>query len=214
MTKLKGLSALLISGSIFFSSCATICGGSKYNANIVVNEKPNARIFYHGREIGTGKATVLTKRKDANKFSFSVKEDNCEEQVYKFHSRTFRGWAMVGSIVTWTVSVNGVPVLPIGLIIDLSNGSLWKPNVYEKNIRKQNYKNFKYEVDYTKGCAHAASNTELAPMTKDDVIYFKNGNFLRGKIVENIQGKSVQIRVANGTVENYNYDEIEKIEKD
>lgn len=213
MNKTKKLSLVLISSSLLYSSCATICGGAKYNANIVVNQKPNAKIYYKGEEVGTGKATVSLKRKEANKFTFSVKDANCEEEKFSFKSRTFRGWAMVGSIFTWTITFNGVPVLPIGLIVDLSNGSLWKPNVYEKNVSKQNYKNYKYAVDYGQKCNPQPTTLTSAGATKTDYVYLKNGQIAKGTIVERAENKSVQIRVANGDVLLYNNEEIEKIEQ-
>lgn len=213
MVKIKVISALLVSCSILYSSCATICGGSKYNAHIVVNKRPNAKIIYKGEEVGTGKATVSVKRREANRFAFSVKEENCDEENYRFKSRTFRGWAMIGSIITWTVSVNGVPLLPVGLVIDLSNGSLWKPNVFEKNVDKLNYKNFKYTVDYNRSC----STQKVVPInpgaTKTDIIYLKDGTIIKGTIIERAADKSIQIRIADGNIVLYKNDEIDKTEQ-
>lgn len=207
MKNRKNFLTILVLASLLHSSCATICGGSKYNAHIVVNNKPDAKIFYKGKEIGRGNATVVTKRMDANRFSFSVKQGDCEEEQYYFKSRTFRGWAFVGSIFTWTVLVNGVPI-PVGPIIDLTNGSLWKPNVYEQNIVKQNYKNYKYAVEYTKSCATQKNN----PAEKTDVIYLKNGAVIKGSVIEKIPGNRVQIRVAEDDIEVYTFEEIDRIE--
>ncbi|MES2479976.1 MAG: hypothetical protein V4561_12880 [Bacteroidota bacterium] len=213
MVKIKGILVFLVSCSILYSSCATICGGSKYNANIVVNQKPNAKIFYKGHEVGTGKARVLVKRKEANRFEFSVKEESCDEEKYRFKSRTFRGWAMIGSIITWTVSVNGVPLFPVGLVIDLSNGSLWKPNVYEKNVEKQDFKNYRYTVDYKKSCV-AENKVVLKPgSTKTDIVYLRNGKVIKGTIIERAADKSIQIRITDGDVVLYPSEEIEKIEQ-
>lgn len=36
------------------SSCATIVGGSQYNAYVKVDGKPTAKIYYNGALLGTG----------------------------------------------------------------------------------------------------------------------------------------------------------------
>lgn len=213
MVKFRNISLMFITSSVLFSSCATICGGSKYKAHIVVNKKPNAKIFYKGEEVGNGKATVLVKRREANRFSFTVKEENCEEENYRFKSRTFRGWAFIGSIFTWTITVNGIPLIPAGLIIDLSNGSLWKPDVYEKNVEKENYKNFRYTVDYNKNCSSANGLLSKPGAIKTDIIYLRNGKVIKGTIIERAANKSVQIRVEDGDIILYTANEIEKIEQ-
>lgn len=135
--------------AIFFTSCATIIGGSKYNAHIVVADNSNAKIVYKGAVIGTGNASVKVKRNEANKFEFLLKQDGCEEQNYKFNSRTFRGWAFFGTIIGWTGIYSGIP-LPWGVAVDLATGAVWKPNINEKDVMKQDYKNFKYLVNYSK----------------------------------------------------------------
>lgn len=199
------IAVLLISISCL-SSCATIFGGARYNATVVVNNKPNATIIYQGENVGRGKAYISVKRKEANKFSFIVKEDGCEEQKYSFRSRTFRGWALFGSLITFTGTINAVPVLPIGAIIDVSTGAVWKPDVYEKGVIKQNYKNYKYLVDYTKSC-----QPENATANLNDLLYLTNGKIIRGKIIENLPNQRVQIRILDGNIELYPYSEIEKI---
>lgn len=143
--------AIVASVVVLFSSCATICGGSNYYAHINVSGHPKAHITYNGLERGMGQAMFKVKRKDADKLSIIVKEDNCQEQTFNYVGRTFRGWALAGTIVTFTGSAGGVP-LPWGVGLDLITGALWKPNVMEKGVTKDDYKNFNYLVNYT-GCA-------------------------------------------------------------
>ena len=80
-----------------------------------------------------------------------MKEDSCQEQTFDYVSKTFRGWALAGTIVTFTGTAGGVP-LPWGVALDLITGALWKPNVMERGVTKDDYKNFNYLVKYT-GCS-------------------------------------------------------------
>ncbi|HTN16919.1 MAG TPA: hypothetical protein VL092_04500 [Chitinophagaceae bacterium] len=206
--------AVAIACSLSFTHCATICGGSKYYAHVVVNDKPNAKIMYEGYLEGTGKAVISVKRADAKRFAFTVQQEGCSEQRYQFKSRTFRGWALGGTIITW--SYFGIPV---GVVVDLATGALWKPNVYERGIKKLDFKNFKYTVDYTASCtAPAKTNThESAKDAKEqaaDILYLKNGTIVRGMIIENTPNKQVQIRVEGGDIVLYPSDEIGRVEKE
>ena len=130
------------------SRCGTIVGGSAYYARVIVPNHPNAVIKYEGLAQGSGTAIVKVKRSKANSLSLSVKEEGYDEQVFPFKQRTFRGWAFIGTIVTWTGMVSGIP-LPWGLVVDLSDGSLWKPNLLEKGVAKMDHKNYIYTLDYT-----------------------------------------------------------------
>jgi len=78
MSKILKRIALVLAVSSIFSSCATICGGSKYNAQILVMNRPTAEIVYRGEIIGTGSTLIMMNRKDANRFSFTVREKGCE----------------------------------------------------------------------------------------------------------------------------------------
>ncbi|MBN2614546.1 MAG: hypothetical protein JXR71_02525 [Bacteroidales bacterium] len=135
-----------------FSSCATIFGGSKYWAKVQVPDHPNAKIEYNGVYQGTGEASFMVKRKDADKVSVTVKEKGCTEQTSQFKQRTFRGWSFVGSLVCWTGMVPGTPIpLPWGIAIDGATGAWWKPDVNEKGVMKQDYKHYIYQIHYS-GC--------------------------------------------------------------
>jgi hypothetical protein len=143
-------SLLLFVAFCLITSCATIIGGSKYVAHVKVPDHPYAKIMYQGQYQGDGNATFLVKRSEANRFSITIKEENCEEQTFNYTQRSFRGWAFVGTIVTWTGVINGIP-LPWGIVVDLATGALWKPNIYEKGVRKIDMKNYSYTIEY-KGC--------------------------------------------------------------
>src|ERR1043166_2113660 len=108
---------------ILFSSCATIVGGSRYNAHIVVNEHPAAKSSYHGVYQRAGNVTVKVKRSEADRFTFTVKEEGCPEQKYTYTHRTFRGFAFAFTILGWTGVVNGIPI-PWGVMMDLATGAV------------------------------------------------------------------------------------------
>ncbi len=151
--------------AILFSSCATIVGGAKYNAHINVKNNKDARIIYNGRDVGQGYTVVQVPRAQANRFTVRVREDGCSEQEFNFTSRSFRGWSLVGTIVTWTGLVNGVP-LPWGVVVDAATGAWFKPNVMENNVMKMDYDNFSYIIDY-KGCEQPMITNK--PVTSDNL---------------------------------------------
>lgn len=143
---------LILLNVTFLSGCATIVGGSKYYAKIHIEGHPNASIYVKDRFEGKGSASVLVSRKDADKFSFTIKEENCEDQTFKYRKRVLRGWAVIGSVVTYTfTNVEGEYLIPIGVIVDVMNGAIWKPDISEKDITKLDYKHYSYAVEYT-GC--------------------------------------------------------------
>jgi hypothetical protein len=199
------ITSLFIS-TFLLTSCATIIGGSKYNAHIVVVDKPNAKILYQGEVKGTGAATIKVKRKEANKFSFTVKEDGCEEQQFNYTSRTFRGWAFVGSLLGWT----GAFYIPWGVATDLITGASWKPNTNERGISKEDYKNFKYLVNYTK-CPQSKTDTSTQLL---DGVYLKNGSVIKGIIVEQVPNVQIKIQTKDGNIFVYKFEEIEKITRE
>ena len=132
------------------TNCATIVGGSKYYARITVKDYPKASIEYKGAYVGTGSTLIKVPRAQANRFSFTVKQEGCEPQTMTYSRRTFRGGAFVGTILGWT-GVSGGLILPWGVAVDLITGALWKPNIEEKGIIKLDYKNYNYFVEY-EGC--------------------------------------------------------------
>jgi len=149
MKNLILFSALLI----LLPSCATIIGGEKYFAKVEVSGHPTAKIEYNGAHVGTGIANFKVPRREANKLSFTISKEGCENQIVKFTSRSLRGWALASSIVFFTgLTVNGgwVPI-PFGIIVDGIFGSLWKPDVTERGVRKLNMNNYSYSIEYL-GC--------------------------------------------------------------
>jgi len=143
-------SLLLFAAFSLITSCATIIGGAKYNAHVKVPDHPSAKITYNGTYQGEGNATFKIKRREANKFSVSVKEESCDEQTFNFTQRSFRGWAFFGTLVGWTGLYSGI-LLPWGVAVDLATGALWKPNITEKGVTKFDMKNYNYILEY-KGC--------------------------------------------------------------
>lgn len=125
--------------SLSLCSCATLVGGAKYNAKIVVSNHPDAKIIVNGQYEGTGETNVILKRRKANKLEITVQKDDCEPETTKFIRRSFRGWALAGDLL-------GLGL--ISTIVDISDGSLWKPCVKEKGVRKENYDNFVYTIYY------------------------------------------------------------------
>ena len=95
---------------VILSSCATIVGGSQYNAKVLVRDHRKAHIEYQGQTIGVGEASVRIARKNANKVTFKISQEGCEPQTTRFVQRSFRGWSFVGTVLGWTGLINGVPV--------------------------------------------------------------------------------------------------------
>ena len=166
----KMIFALAISGSLF-SSCATIIGGSKYYAHVTVGNHPNANIYYVGNIQGKGYAAFKVPRVEANTFSVTIKEENCDNQKFDFKQRSFRGWALVGTIVTWTGTINGIP-LPWGIAVDVASGALWKPDITEKGVTKTDYKHFNYFINYT-GCKQDDTNKAVIKTKTERLIELK-----------------------------------------
>lgn len=137
--------------SIMLSSCATIIGGAKYNAKVLVPNHPKAVISYNGECKGMGEANFKIKRRDANKVNITVQEEGCEPKTQQFTQREFRGWTCVGTVAGWTgvVMAGETPIfLPWGVAVDAITGAWWKPSVNEKGVSKEDYDHFHYVIDY------------------------------------------------------------------
>jgi hypothetical protein len=213
------------------SSCATIVGGSHYVAEIEVKNNPRAEIFYKDKNEGTQTARIRVLRREANKFSFVVKEKGCPDQTFNFRQRTFRGWALAGTILTWTGSTGVIP-LPWGVVLDVATGALWKPDQYERYVIKSNYKTYRYVVP-TAPCSSAPTNT-VTPTTNEapveiktpgqqpvnpagnfeDVLYFKNGNIIHGFIIEQVPNDFVKIQSKEGNILKFNTSEIDRMTRE
>lgn len=195
-----------------FSSCATIVGGARYNARIIVADNPDAKIYYDGQYIGTGTSNIKVRRKDANKFEFTVKQDGCPDKNFNYNSRTFRGWALLGSIITFTGNIGPIP-FPSGVIVDIINGAYWKPNVYERGITKDDYKNYRYVVNAKcSGNNSDQSQNKLPQMI--DVVYLKNGSIVKGMIIEQVPGVSIKIKTRDDSLFIFKIEEVERITKE
>ncbi len=204
------LSVILISGATLLSSCGTIIGGSYYNAHVTVRDRNKAQIVYNGAVRGTKDAFFRVRRREANQFAFTLREEGCPDQTFHYQLRTFRGWAFVGSVLGWTVISGGVP-LPWGLATDLITGSLWKPNVTDEIVVKKSYKEFIYPVSYSE-CTKEDDIKENIPLI--DVVYLKNGSIIRGIIIEQIPNVSVKLKTRDGNIFVFKTDEIEKLTRE
>jgi len=146
------------------SSCATIIGGSRYYAHVFVENHPNASISYKGVSGGYGSAVFKVPRSEANRFTITVSEENCEKQNFTFKQRKIRGWALAGTLLGWTSIIGGIPV-PIGLFFDLGTGALWRPDIAEKGVSKIDIKNYNYVITNYNNCAPK----EKMPVLNDPV---------------------------------------------
>ena len=200
---------LVLSVSAFLSSCATICGGSKYYAQVLVPNNPNAQVIYQNEVRGTGGAFIMMKRKNANKFSFTIRGKGCEPQTYNYTKRTLRGWAMAGTLITWTGLVSGI-YIPWGLGVDLATGALWKPNVAEGGVVKVDSKNFKYVVNYS-GCP-VKNEDDIVTDAKVDIVYLKNGSIIKGILMEPDSVSQIKIQMKDGSIFVFKLDEVLKVE--
>ena len=148
-----------------FSSCATIIGGAKYNAKVQVPNHPDATISVNGEYKGQGEAKFLVKRRNADKLSITVQEENCEPETTQFSKKAFRGWAFVGTVVGWTGWIpNTYIFLPWGIVVDGITGAWWKPDVTEKGVSKIDYDNFLYTITYK---AVPKKGSTIKPEEKD-----------------------------------------------
>lgn len=137
MRKLSFIAMLLIS-LVSFSSCAVMFGGTSYRANVSVDDK-DVDVYYRGANIGTGQASTMIKRQDADNLTFVLKKDGFEDQTVNYNTATLRGWSIAGSILTWGL---------LGVAIDGVTGAWWKPNVDNPQIQKQDFKHYIYNVHY------------------------------------------------------------------
>ena len=155
--------------------------------------------------------TFKVKRKDANKLSITVKEDGGQEQVFEYKSREFREWAFAGTVLSWTGFIGAVPV-PWGIIMDLSTGSLWKPDVNEKGIIKEDYKNFNYHLELTNPTKAIQNNNEN--ITYEDFVYAKDGTIITGVIIEQIPNVQLKIQSKDKSITTLKFEEIQKITRE
>lgn len=130
--------AITLSSSILFSSCGVIFGGSRYNANIIVKDHPNADIYANGQKVGTGSTIQSFKRNEP--LYVEVKQDKCEPKEQTFTS-AFRAGNFLLSLFSWGL---------IGVAIDLGTGASYKPNhVNDKAIEKVTDKDYVFRIDYS-----------------------------------------------------------------
>ena len=200
----------IIIGSIFMSSCGVIVGGSSYKARISTPTTSDAKIYLNNNLVGVGSAFTTIKRTQADKLDFTVKKEGCQDQTFSYRGRSFRGWALVGTIVGWTGFVSGIP-LPWGLVVDLAAGSLWKPNEFEPGIQKIDYKNYQYILNYT-GCQGNDGKNISKPKDNDfDQVFLINGSIIKGYISEEEPNKSLKITDSAGNLFVFKVEEIQKI---
>jgi hypothetical protein len=226
MKKTTSILVATIIISILVSSCGTIFGGSQYNARVIINDNSNAKIYYKNEFKGTGSASFKVKRLEANKFSITIKENGCKDQTFDYRENAIRGWAVAGTILGWTGYVGGIPI-PWGLGLDLATGALIKPNTMENGVSKEDYKNFKYNINYT-GCSsqdkwqsnkfdngnsNNVNNENLKSInanTYTDEVYLKNGGIIKGFIMEQVPSLQMKIQTNDGNIFVYKVDEIQK----
>ncbi len=208
---------ILLTSTVLFSGCASIVGGSTYNAHIIINNNhPKARIMYLGETRGYGDAIIKVSRKDANKFSFIIKEDGYEDQTFNYQRRTFRTAAFIGSVLLWTgITSTGIP-LPYGPVIDLAFGSVWKPCLYDQGVSQESTKNFKYLINYDSAPikSDSVANKNALVMSPKDMVYLKNGNIIKGIIIEQVPNVQIKIQTGDGNVFIFPLSEIDKITKE
>ena len=142
----KVLQLLVVAiGILSLSSCGTIVGGSKYYAKVRVENSRDAKIYYKGSYKGSGEASFKVKRRDADEFSVTIKEEGKEDYIASYTEKSFRGWAFVGSLMWTGLTTGGIP-LPWGLAVDIPTGALWKPDISEKGVDKEDMKHFVYNI--------------------------------------------------------------------
>lgn len=130
--------SVTLSSSVLLSSCGVIFGGSRYNANIIVKEHPNADIYANGQKVGTG-STIQSFKRNAP-LHVEVKQDKCEPKKQIF-TNTFRAGNFVLSLLSWGL---------VGVAVDLGTGASYKPDhKYNESIEKINDKDYVFRIDYS-----------------------------------------------------------------
>ena len=130
--------AITISSSFLLSSCGVMFGGSKYNAEIEVQNHPNAEIYANGEKIGTGQTSSSFKRNQPLKIE--VKQENCESKTENFENK-FRTGNFILSAFSFGL---------VGIAVDLGTGASYKPDhKNDSNIEKLSDKNYKFTIDYS-----------------------------------------------------------------
>jgi len=70
----------MLATSCLLQNCGIICGGSYYNAHVVVKDYPQAAISYEGQLRGYGTTSIRVKRSYANRFSVTIAEKGCDHK--------------------------------------------------------------------------------------------------------------------------------------
>lgn len=130
--------AMIAASALSMTSCGVMFGGSKYAAEISVENHPNADIYVDGNKIGTGNAHGLFSRNRV--LNVQVKENGCEPKTQTF-DKSFRTGNFILSVISWGI---------IGIGVDLGTGAAYKPaHNSNPNIQKISDKNYKFTVDYS-----------------------------------------------------------------
>jgi len=136
--KMVKMSAVVVAISIGCSSCGVIFGGSRYNAQIVVKNHPDAIIKANGNEIGKGTAVGSFKRNAP--LQIEITEPGCASKSQTYDT-TIRGGNLALSLFTWGL---------VGPIVDFVTGACFKPDHRNnKDITRTDKKNFVYTIDYS-----------------------------------------------------------------
>jgi hypothetical protein len=190
----------LLAGAIL-AGCATITGGTRYNATIVVREDPSAEIIYQGQVLGKGSAVVQVKRSEADRFSYSVIKRDCEPVEFRYSSKAFRGWACFGSYMSFGL---------IGILVDALNGSLWRPDEREPGIQRMSARDFFYFPRLPE-CAPAEKKIQAEKPSASVVVKLFNGRRLKGRIVENIPNQYLKIKTEDDVLHTIPQEEVLEI---
>lgn len=175
------------------TSCATIIGGAKYEAEVIVDNHPKAEITYNGKYIGSGRANVKIKRRNADKVVFTVQEKGKQPQQFAFQERSFRGWSFVGTVLLWTGYSNGI-LLPWGILVDGITGAWWKPDDDEPGVVKVHQDKFRYFLRYDSEADNSPESAgsieqkleQINSLKARGVISDEEYNRMRSNLLDNI----------------------------
>lgn len=90
--------------------------------------------------------------------------------------------------------------------IDLLTGGLWKPDTYEKGIRKINFNHYVYSLNYT------PTENKNSTINTRVTLYLKSGTILNGKIIEISNSNLIKFETELGNVFIINQEDIERKE--
>ena len=108
------------------SSCATIIGGKKNTISTKVVDPPEAKVFLNNKEIGQGVFNIKVSKYDLQEGDVIIIKNDGYINDTIIIERKINEWYTVADVVT---------TLGLGIIIDVANGNIYRPNTQNIEIK-------------------------------------------------------------------------------